>query len=72
MPEHYTKNTVSATYWCAKCGKPTLHRVDGGRRGPCLPCLEKPLPHSTSLRAGSQVAKPEELQGDLFQPEGGK
>ncbi|HEX5236135.1 MAG TPA: hypothetical protein VFW25_12490 [Silvibacterium sp.] len=32
-PEHYTKNTVSASYWCAKCGKPTLHRVDSGRAG---------------------------------------
>lgn len=41
MPEHYTKNTVSATYWCAKCGKPTLHRIDSGRRGPCLACIEK-------------------------------
>lgn len=42
MPEHYTKATVSATFWCAKCGKPTLHRVDAGRRGPCLDCLERP------------------------------
>lgn len=39
MPEHYTKSTVSATYWCAKCGAATEHRVDGGRRGPCLKCL---------------------------------
>jgi ribosomal protein L37AE/L43A len=61
MPEHYTKNTVSATYWCPKCAKPTLHRVDSGRRGPCLVCLEKPL--------AAQAPKPEDLQGDLF---GGK
>lgn len=42
MPEHFTKNTVSATWWCPKCGKATEHRVDGGRRGPCLVCLSLP------------------------------
>lgn len=35
-PEHYTKNTLEATAHCKKCGKPTQHRVDGGRLGPCL------------------------------------
>lgn len=39
MPEHFTKLTVSATYWCHKCGKATEHRVDKGRRGPCIPCM---------------------------------
>jgi len=41
MPHHFTKSTVRATFWCTKCGKPTMHRVDGGRRGPCLDCLQK-------------------------------
>ena len=36
MPEHYTKNTLECTAWCAKCQKLTQHRVDGGRRGPCI------------------------------------
>jgi len=36
MPEHYTKNTLECTAWCAKCQKQTQHRVDGGRRGPCI------------------------------------
>lgn len=36
MPEHYTKNTLECTAWCSKCGRFTQHRVDGGRRGPCL------------------------------------
>jgi hypothetical protein len=40
MPEHFTRNTVEASFWCAKCGGPTPHRVDSGRRGPCLLCLE--------------------------------
>lgn len=36
MPEHYTKNTEECTAWCAKCQRMTQHRVDGGRRGPCI------------------------------------
>lgn len=42
MPEHFTKNTVSASFWCNKCGKPTMHRVFDGRRGPCEDCMAKP------------------------------
>jgi hypothetical protein len=41
MPEHFTKAAVAATWLCKKCGKPTLHRVDDGRRGPCLACLDR-------------------------------
>lgn len=41
MPHHYTKNTVSDTFWCNKCGRPTEHKVLGGRRGPCVVCLAK-------------------------------
>lgn len=41
MAEHYTKNTVAVSVYCAKCGRNTDHRVDGGRRGPCKVCLEK-------------------------------
>lgn len=58
MLEHYTKNTVSATFWCAKCGKPTLHRVDGGRRGPCFVCLE--------AKPAAVEQPPAATQGDLF------
>lgn len=36
MPEHYTRNTLETTAWCPTCGRSTQHRVDGGRRGPCL------------------------------------
>jgi ribosomal protein L44E len=39
MPEHYTKNTLECTAWCGKCHRQTQHRVDNGRRGPCLECL---------------------------------
>lgn len=36
MGEHYTRNTETVTAWCDKCRRVTEHRVDGGRRGPCL------------------------------------
>ena len=38
---HFQKNTVEASCWCAPCGKETPHRIDNGRRGPCLVCLGK-------------------------------
>lgn len=41
MSEHYTRNTVTCTVFCPKCYRVTLHRVMGGRRGPCVVCLEK-------------------------------
>lgn len=44
MPHHFTKNTISASFWCNKCGKETEHRVDNGRRGPCIPCMEATPP----------------------------
>lgn len=36
MSEHYTKNTLEVTAYCKRCGKNTQHRVDGGRKGPCM------------------------------------
>jgi len=36
MPEHYTKNVIADTHWCAKCQRHTQHRVDAGRLGPCI------------------------------------
>ena len=41
MAEHYTKNTVSASAFCPKCRRETQHRIDCGRRGPCMVCLER-------------------------------
>lgn len=41
MPEHFTKRTVSAAYYCGKCSKVTMHRVDEGRKGPCLECIDR-------------------------------
>ena len=33
---HYQKNVVEASLFCNVCGKDTPHRIDDGRRGPCL------------------------------------
>lgn len=41
MTEHYTRRTVSASHYCGKCGKSTQHRIDKGRKGPCLECIAK-------------------------------
>lgn len=41
MAEHYTKSTVEARAFCTKCASYTMHRVDGGRKGPCLNCIQK-------------------------------
>jgi hypothetical protein len=60
MPEHFTRNTVMASFWCAKCHKATMHRVDGVKRGPCLDCMEK----LDAAHAAQPAAEIE--QGDLF------
>jgi len=41
MPEHFTKNTVSAEFYCPKCNKRTQHRIDDHRKGPCLNCIDR-------------------------------
>jgi hypothetical protein len=41
MPHHFTKSTVSATFWCKTCGKDTVHYVFDGRRGGCKECIAK-------------------------------
>jgi hypothetical protein len=65
MPEHYTRNTETATAWCAKCQRFTEHRVDGGRRGPCIDPK-----HPVSGIPRAVIPKldlpPEPEQGELF------
>jgi hypothetical protein len=58
MPEHFAKNVVEATFWCAKCAKPTPHFVADGRRGSCKTCIAK-------LEALPKTV-PVEKSGDLF------
>lgn len=56
--EHHTKNTIQATYWCAKCSRPTLHHVADGRRGGCIACIEKQRPDPNK----PQHPKPEQQE----------
>lgn len=58
MTEHYTRNTESVIAWCAKCQRMTQHRVDDGRRGPCLE-------HQTPVREKKE--KRESAQKGLFE-----
>jgi ribosomal protein L44E len=60
MPEHFTRNTVSVEFWCAKCTRFTQHRVDEGRKGPCLRCIDK-----LDAQHAAEKPKPPE-QGKLF------
>jgi hypothetical protein len=63
MPEHYTKSTVQVSVWCNPCGKHTPHRVDDGRRGPCLTCLA--LLEAERKKPPTPVVDPRQLE--LFQ-----
>ena len=62
MTEHFSRNTVSATFHCGKCGKPTAHRIDKGRKGPCLDCIAR-------LDAQHQEIDFDELRRKLERPE---
>lgn len=67
MPEHFTRNTVSAALWCAKCRKQTQHRIDGVKKGPCLDCiaeLERKAKISEALRRAGGDAPAGQI--DLF------
>lgn len=59
MAEHYTRNTESVSAWCNKCQKFTEHRVDSGRKGPCME-------HSAPVKPKKRD-NPE--SGDLFERE---
>jgi ribosomal protein L44E len=63
MSEHYTRNTVSASAWCAKCKKFTQHRIDGVRKGPCLECIARLDKQHAELPTKPEV----ERQRELFQ-----
>jgi hypothetical protein len=62
MTEHFTRNTVSAAFYCGKCGKPTQHRIDDRRKGPCLECLAR----LQSQHDGAAAQAAPAVQGELF------
>lgn len=63
MPEHYTRNTISAAAWCPKCKKHTQHRIDDHRKGPCLDCIDRLTVEHAQLEI---ERRREARQGDLF------
>ncbi len=64
MSEHYSKQTVSVSHFCLKCKCQTQHRVDGGRLGPCMRCIEtRQVEHAYN----EQERRKERAQGILFQ-----
>lgn len=44
MPEHYSKATIQASFYCPKCNKETPHHVADGRRGGCMTCIDNQAP----------------------------
>lgn len=61
MTEHFSRNTVSATFHCGKCGKATAHRIDSGRKGPCLECIAR-----LDKQHAEAPPKPERQQNLIF------
>jgi len=62
VPEHYTKNTLECTAWCNKCNDFTQHRVNAGRRGPCIACIDKRIAQNEveRIRKGLEQEQREE------------
>lgn len=70
MSEHYTRNTLQCTLWCNVCNRLTQHRVDGGRKGPCLehgPKVNANGLSKSQARHREKTAK-ENRQPGLFPP----
>ncbi len=59
MSEHYTRNTLECTAYCGRCQKNTQHRVDAGRQGPCLDCIQR-----IEKRAAEEKAKRLQKEAD--------
>lgn len=64
MPEHFTRSTVSAAFWCGKCQKSTQHRIDDRRKGPCLECMARLESQQDSRTPCAPI--PTGRQGELF------
>lgn len=54
--QHYTRGTIEVSEWCAKCGKNTMHGVNGVKLGACKECLARLLKEGEDRRR----------QGNLF------
>jgi hypothetical protein len=63
MGEHYPKsaNGLTVIAWCETCRRDTPHRVEGGRRGPCV---EHGAPHYSK----EQLKRIEKREKESKQP----
>jgi ribosomal protein L44E len=67
MPQHFTRSTISAEFWCSKCQKFTQHRIDDARKGPCLECIARlESQHTLSLAAKPVSPAQRSLWGEVF------
>ena len=63
MTQHFTRNTISMSLWCARCQKYTQRRIDGVRKGPCLDCIARlSVEHAQREIDSRRTAR----QGSLF------
>lgn len=63
MTEHFTRNTVSAAFWCGKCSRRTQHRIDDHRKGPCLECIAR---YDAAVKVGAPKLEADEQQALIF------
>lgn len=66
MTQHFTRNTISTSLWCAKCQKYTQHRIDGVRKGPCLNCIERLTVEHAELEIERRREAKQPKQNSLF------
>lgn len=66
MTQHFTRSTVSASFYCSKCGRFTQHRIDAGRKGPCTECIAR---LEQSHGAAPKVKADPDAQQTLFPTE---
>ena len=68
MPEHWTRNTLEVTAYCNKCADFTQHRVDGGRRGPCIACIDRLILKSQVQRIRKGLEQEQREEHDRQNP----
>jgi hypothetical protein len=67
MPEHQTRNCLEVTAWCARCRRPTQHRCDAGRQGPCIDPQHPPAGNAQGL-SQTQARRREKQRREKQQP----
>jgi ribosomal protein L44E len=66
LKEHFSRNTQSASLWCQKHRRYTMHRVDDVRKGPCLECVAELERQHRISEALKRARESEAKQIDMF------